>query len=170
LVYHNTNLDAYYCPDLVKKFYLGIDVATIDHDHFVVHLDHEDLEVTWDTIQEVTQIPSSPQHVAPLPLIDYMTLMGVRCTELDHGVRANTTFCNIHCVGRWIQQNILGIDHTTFFYRPALQIIHSLMTRQYTICVDTMFLQQLIANSQRTRGVKYSLPFLITRLCRNFLP
>ena len=29
LVYDNTNLDAYYCPDLVKKIYLGIDVATI---------------------------------------------------------------------------------------------------------------------------------------------
>ena len=97
MVYDNTNLDAYYCPDLVKKIYLGIDVATIDHDYFVVHLNHGDFEFTRDTIEEVTQIPSSPQHVAPLPLIEYMTLMGVRCTEIEHGVRANTTFRNIHC-------------------------------------------------------------------------
>jgi len=70
---------------------LGIDVATINHDHFVVHLDHGDLEVTQGTIEEATQITSSPQHATPLPLIDYMTLMGVRCTELDHGIRVNTT-------------------------------------------------------------------------------
>ena len=98
LVYDNIDLDTYYCPDLVKKICMGINVAAIDHDHFVVHLDHGDLEVTWVTIEEATQIPSSPQHTAPLPLIDYMTLMGVRCTELDHGVRENTTFRNSHCV------------------------------------------------------------------------
>ena len=149
---------------------MGIDVATIDHDHFVVHLDHGNLVVTRGTIEEATQIPSSPQHAALLPLIDYMTLMGIRCTKLDHGVQANTTFRIIHCVGRWIQHNILGIDHTTSFYRPALQIIHSRMTRQHNVCVNTMLLQQLIANSQRTRDVKYSLPVLVTRLCRNFLP
>jgi len=33
-----------------------------------------------------------------------------------------------------------------------------------------MLLQQLIANSQRTRGAKYSLPILVTRLSQNFLP
>ena len=96
LVYVNTDLDAYYCPDLVKKFYLGIDVVTIDHDHFVVHLDHGDLEVTRGTIEEATKILSSPQCAAPLPLIDYTTLMEVHCTELDRGVR------NIHYVRRWI--------------------------------------------------------------------
>ena len=105
-----------------------------------------------------------PSACFPLPWIDYLTLMGVRCTELDHGVRANITFRNIHCVGRWIQRNILGIDHTTSFYRPALQIIHSLMMRQHTVCINTMLLQQLIANSQRTRRAKYSLPVLVTRL------
>ena len=26
LVYDNTDLDAFYCPELVKKFYFGIDV------------------------------------------------------------------------------------------------------------------------------------------------
>ena len=31
LVYCNTDLDAYYCPNFI---YLGIDVATIDHDQF----------------------------------------------------------------------------------------------------------------------------------------
>ena len=44
------------------------------------------------------------------------------------------------------------------------------MTRQHNVCLNTMLLQQLIANSQRTRGAKYSLPVLVTRLCRNFLP
>ena len=67
----------------MKQFYLGIDIETIDHDHFVVHFAHGDLAVTRDTIEAVTQVPSPPQHVATLPLIDYLTLMGVRCTELD---------------------------------------------------------------------------------------
>ena len=126
--------------------------------------------VTTETIQEVTQMPSPPQHIAPLPLIEYMTLIGTRCTGQDRGLQASTTFRNIHCVSRWIQHNILGIDHTTSFNKPALQIIHSLMTRQHTICLNTILLQQLLANSQRTRGAKYSLPILVTRLCRNFLP
>ena len=43
LVYDNTDLDVYYCPDLVKQFYLGIYVTTINHDHFVVHLDQGNL-------------------------------------------------------------------------------------------------------------------------------
>ena len=43
------------------------------------------------------------------------------------------------------------------------------MTRQHNVCLNTMLLQQLIANSQRIRGAKYSLPILLTRLCRNFL-
>jgi len=46
LVYDNTDLDAHYYPHLVTKFYLRIDIATIDHDQFVVYLDHEDLVVT----------------------------------------------------------------------------------------------------------------------------
>jgi len=44
------------------------------------------------------------------------------------------------------------------------------MTTQHYVCVNTMLLQQLIINSQRTRGAKYSLPVLMTRLYRNFLP
>ena len=42
--------------------------------------------------------------------------------------------------------------------------------RQHTVCLKTILFKQLLANSQRTRGAKYSLPILITRLCRNFLP
>ena len=56
------------------------------HDHFVVHLDHGDLEITRGTIEKATQIPSSPQHAAPPALIDYITLMGVHCTELDRDI------------------------------------------------------------------------------------
>jgi len=88
---------------------------------------------------------------------------------MNRGLQASTTFHNIHCIGWWIQRNILGIDHTTSFNRLALQIFHGLMTRQNTVCLNTILLQQLLANSQHTRGVKYSLPILVTRVCRNFL-
>ena len=115
LVYDNTDLNAYYCPELVKKFYLRIDVMTINLNlnQFLVYLDNGDLLVTLETIEEITQILTPPQHAASLPLIDYMTLMGARCTELDRGLQASTTFCNIYCVGQWIQYNILGIVHMT---------------------------------------------------------
>ena len=41
--------------------------------------------------------------------------------------------------------------------------------RQHNVCVNTVLLQHLIANSQHIRGAKYSLPILVTRLCRNVL-
>ena len=94
-----------------------------------------------------------------------MAIMGIRCIEYDHGLKASTTFRNVHCVGRWIQRNIIGLDHTISFNRPVLQIINSLMTRQHTV-----IFQHLIANSQGTRGAKYSHPVLVTRLSKNFLP
>ena len=50
------------------------------------------------------------------------------------------------------------------------QIIHDLMTRQHTICINKIIFHSLITNSSRTRGAKYSHPVLITRLCRTFLP
>ena len=62
------------------------------------------------------------------------------------------------------------LDHMTSFNRPVLQIIHDLMTRQHTICINTTIFHAIITNSTRTRGAKYSHPVLITRLCRNFLP
>ena len=41
LAYDNSEFDAYYCPEIVKKFYTCIDTATIDVDHhqFTVHFD-----------------------------------------------------------------------------------------------------------------------------------
>ena len=122
LVYDNKDLNAYYCPELVKKFYLRIDATAINLDlnQFLIHLDHGDLLITLETIKEVTQIPAPPQHTVPLPLIDYMTLMDARCTKLDRGLRASTTFHNIHSVGRWIQRNILSIDHMTSFKKTIL--------------------------------------------------
>jgi len=131
LVYDNTDVDMFYCPDLVRKFYTDIDTTSVDlnRNQFLVHLDSGDLLVTIDRIHEVTQLTIPPQHTTPLALIDYMTIMGVQCTELDQDLRASTTFRNVHCVGHWIQRNILGIDHTTFFNRPVLHIIHSLMTQ-----------------------------------------
>ena len=96
--------------------------------------------------------------------------MGARCTEQDHRLKASTTFRSIHCVGCWIQRNILGLDHTTFFNRLMLHIIHYLMTKQHTVCINTIIFNRLITNSTQTRGVKYSHPVLVTYLCKNFLP
>ena len=79
-------------------------------------------------------------------------------------------FRNVHCVGRWIQRNILGLEHQSSFNRPVLQIIHDLMTHQHTVCLNKVIFHALLANSSRTRGAKYSHPILITRLCRTFLP
>jgi len=31
LVYVNTNVEIFYCPELMKKFYLNIDTNTIEH-------------------------------------------------------------------------------------------------------------------------------------------
>ena len=77
LVYNNTDLDTYYCPKLVKKFYLGINatIINLDVNQFLVYLNHRDLLVSLETIEEVTQILAPPLHVASLPLIDYMILM-----------------------------------------------------------------------------------------------
>jgi len=51
-VYDNSDVDTFYCPDLVRKFYLGIDTDSINPDlnQFIVHLDHGDLLVTIETI------------------------------------------------------------------------------------------------------------------------
>jgi len=169
-VYDNSDYEAYYCPELVKLFYAHIDQASIDFDNHQVNLPTWDIIVTVDMLEDYTQVPSNPHHSDPLPLIEYMTTMGARCIEQNRGLKANTTFHNIHCVGRWIQRNILGLDLTTSFNRLVLQIIDDLMTRQHTFCINTTIFHSLITNSSRTRGAKYSHPVLITRLCKNFLP
>ena len=53
LVYDNSEFDAYYCPELVKKFYTCIDTVTIDFNHhqFTVHFDTGDIIVTVDMIE-----------------------------------------------------------------------------------------------------------------------
>jgi len=121
LVYDNTDNDAFYCPELVTSFYNSIDHASVNFDtyQFTVHMPLGDIFITIPLLEEITHVPSYPQHSDPLPLIDYMTIMGARCTEQDRGLKASTTFRNVHCVGRWIQRNILGLDHTTF-NRPVL--------------------------------------------------
>ena len=172
LVYDNSENDAFYCPELVTLFYTSIDHASVNvHTYqFTVHMPLGDLFITLPLLEEMTSVPSITQHSDPLPLIDYMSIMGARCTEQDRGLKASTTFRNVHCVGRWIQRNILGLDHTTSFNRPVLQIIHDLMTRQHTVCLNKTIFHAIIANSSRTRGAKHSHPILITRLCRTFLP
>jgi len=41
LVYDNSDYDVFYCPELIKSFYMGIDTFTLDVDHnqFMVHFD-----------------------------------------------------------------------------------------------------------------------------------
>jgi len=121
-MYDNSEYEVYYCPELVKLFYANLDQATINLDtrQFMVYLATGDIIVTVDILEDYTQVPSNPHHTDPLPLIEYMIMMGARCTEQDRGLKASTTFRNIHCVGRWIQRNILGLDHTTSFNRPVL--------------------------------------------------
>ena len=100
-----------------------------------MHFDIGDIIVTVDMIEDYIQVPSSRQPNEPLPLIEYMAIMGARCTKQIRGLKASTTFRNVHCVGRWVQRSILGLDHTTSFNRPVLQIIHRLMTRKHTVCL-----------------------------------
>ena len=113
-----------------------------------------------DMVQEVAQLLIPTHHVALMALIDYLPLMGIRCTEMDRGLRASTTFRKVHGLGCGIQRNILGIDHTTSFNRPVLHIIHRMMTRQKNIFLNSVLLQQIIANLQHTCGSKFSLPVL----------
>jgi len=77
LVYDKDESDAFYCPDLVTQFYTNIDTSTIDHDlhQFNVHFDSGDLVVNINTIEDITQISCPLQHVAPLSLINYMSIM-----------------------------------------------------------------------------------------------
>ena len=100
--------DAYYCPELVTHFYTQIDINTIVHDHqtFTVHFESGDIVVNVNSLEIVTHVPCPPRHDDPLPLIEYMTIMGVRCEEKDHGLKASTIFRNVHCVGRWVRHNI----------------------------------------------------------------
>ena len=172
LVYDNTNNDAYYCPDLVNTFYNSLDHASVNRNtqQFTVHMPFGDIFVTVPFIAEITDIPVHPHCTGPLPLVDYMSIMGVRCTEQDRGLKAQSTFRNVHCVGRWLQRNIFGLDHTTSFNRPVLQIIHDLMTNTHSVCLNRAIFHAILDNSSRTRGAKFSHPVLITRLCRNFLP
>ena len=64
----------------------------------LIHLDGGDLIIMVELIPEVPSF-RFPQHAASLALIDYMPLMGIRCMEMDRGLRANTTFRNMHGVG-----------------------------------------------------------------------
>jgi len=94
LVYDNSDQEAYHCPELVKLFYASIDHASINFDTniFMVHVPTGDLVITIDMLEDYTHVPSSPHHREPLPLINYMTVMGAPCTEQDRGLKASTTF------------------------------------------------------------------------------
>jgi len=83
LVYDNSEYEAYYYLELVKIFYSSIDQTTIDLDthQFTVHLATGDIIVTTDILEVYTQVLSNLYHSEPLPLIEYITIMGARCTE-----------------------------------------------------------------------------------------
>ena len=42
----------------------------------MVHMLTGDLVITIDMLEDYTHVPSNPHHRDPLPLIDYMTVMG----------------------------------------------------------------------------------------------
>ena len=44
------------------------------------------------------------------------------------------------------------------------------MTKKHAVCINTIILNCLIANSIRTKSAKYSCPILVTRLFKDFLP
>ena len=102
LIYDNSDSEAYYCPELVKLFYTSIDHASVNFDTYqlTVHMPTGDIFITLPLLEELTHVPCYPHHSDPLPLIDYMSIMGARCTEQDRGLKASTTFRNVHCVGR----------------------------------------------------------------------
>ena len=82
LVYDNSEYEVYYCPELVKIFYFSIDqtIINLDAHQFTMHLATGDIIVTNDMIEGYTQVPSNPHHSEPLSLIEYITIMGARCT------------------------------------------------------------------------------------------
>ena len=94
LVYDNSDHEDYYCPELVKLFYANIDQASIDLDthQFTVHLATGDIIVTVDMLEDCTQVPINPHYSDPLPLIEYMTMMGARCIEQDRGSKSIPLF------------------------------------------------------------------------------
>jgi len=57
-----------------------------------------DLIITVDMLEDYTQVPSNTHHRDPLPLINYMIVMGARCTKQDWGLKANIMFHNRNCV------------------------------------------------------------------------
>ena len=83
LVYDNSDHEAYYCPELVKLFYTSINQASINFDTYqiLVHLPTGDIVITLALLEEFTHVPYNPHHRDPLPLIDYMTVMGARCIK-----------------------------------------------------------------------------------------
>ena len=87
LVYDNSEFEAYYCPELVKLFYANLDQASINLDthQFTLHLATGDIIVNVDMLEDYTLVPNNPHHSDPLPLIEYMTMMGARCTEQIEG-------------------------------------------------------------------------------------
>ena len=78
LIYDNYEYEAFYCHELVKIFYSSIDLTTMDLDNnrFIMHLETGDIVVTVDMIEYYTQVPSYPHHSEPLPLIEYLSILG----------------------------------------------------------------------------------------------
>ena len=56
LIYDNSEYEAYYYPERVKKFYSCIDTITIDLDNnqFTVHFETGDIIVIVDMIEDYT--------------------------------------------------------------------------------------------------------------------
>ena len=62
----------------------------LTHTHtyqFTVHMPLGDLIITLPLLEEHTHVPIHPQHSDPLPLIDYVTLMGLAALSRTVGLR-----------------------------------------------------------------------------------
>ena len=56
---------------------MGLWANNFDTNQFMVHMPTGDLVIMIDILEDYTNVPNNPHHRDPLPLIDYMTVMGL---------------------------------------------------------------------------------------------
>jgi len=151
LLYSNSY--EFYFTTLVKEFYDGFSVDNIDHDHEVIKVNRsgEIKIVNIQTISDLTSIliiESENQNLGNL--WDYMFLMGYHCKSSEGGgISAKTVYHNVYALGRWLDQNVLGVSHVSSFYNQALHIVHMKMTRDRHFCMCQTLLDTIASAKDR---------------------
>ena len=133
---------------------------------FVIHLGHGDFEVTRDTIEEVTQIPFSPHHVAPLPIWVWW------------GCAAWSSIMVFEQIPHFVTFIALDVGFNAVFWvfiiqLPSTDLHFKLFTASWwgnTLSVSTPCFCSSWLLTPNALGVQNTLPVIVTRLCRNFLP